>query len=207
MFTSIIFDFDGTLVDSRGIALLVYRRLSRKHQLPELTPETLEELKNLPILDRLKVMRYPVYRLPELIREMKQAYREHLPALKPYPGIREVLHTLAGRGYDLHILSSNSRENIAPFLKTHGLEFFSSVKTSPGLFGKHRTLRRLIRKLGLPGRKALYVGDELRDIEACRAAGVPVLAVTWGYDAPALLTRGSPDFMVDRPRAILDLLP
>ena len=207
MFTSVIFDFDGTLVDSREIALLVYRRLTRKHQLPELTPEALETLKNLPILDRLKVMRYPVYRLPEIFREMKKAYRENLATLSPYPGIREVLGTLAGRGYDLHILSSNSRDNIAPFLKTHDMEVFSSIRTSPGLFRKHRTLRRLLRELGIPGQKALYVGDELRDIEACRTAGVPVLAVTWGYDAPALLDRGSPDFMVDRPREILDLLP
>ncbi len=207
MFTSILFDFDGTLVDSRQIALLVYRRLAHRYQLPELTPEKLEELKNLPIMDRFKEMRYPLYRLPEVFREMKKAYREHLPSLHPYPGMREVLSTLAARGYDLHILSSNSRENITHFLENHGMDFFSGIKSSPGLFGKHRTLRQLIRALRIQKREALYVGDELRDIEACRTTGVPVMAVTWGFDSPGLLSRGNPDYMVDRPEEILKLLP
>ncbi len=207
MFTSIIFDFDGTLVDSREIFLLVYRRLASKYQLPELTPEKLETLKNLPIVDRFKAMRYPIYRLPRVYREMKKAYREHLPSLQPYPGIKDILAALAGRGYILHILSSNSRENIAQFLKVHQIDFFSGVTSSPGLFGKHRTINQLTRDFRIKKGEALYVGDELRDIEACRTAGISILAVTWGYDSPALLSRGNPDFMVDRPEDILELLP
>ena len=207
MFKSIIFDFDGTLADSREVALEVYRRLSCKYNLPELTPDKLEKLKNLPIMDRFKEMRYPVYRLPEVFREIKKAYREHLPSLHPYPGIREALMTLRERGYDLYILSSNSRENILYFLDNFDMDFFVGIKSSPGLFGKQRTLGQLTREFRISKKEALYVGDELRDIEACRGAGVAVMAVTWGYDSPALLARGNPDLTANSPEEILDLLP
>jgi phosphoglycolate phosphatase len=207
MFKSIIFDFDGTLADSRDIVLKVYRRLADKHNLPELSPEKLEELKNLPIKDRFKMMRYPLYKVPEVFKEMKQTYREHLPALRPFPGMREVLCNLTDRGYQLYVLSSNSIENIRYFLKQHDMEFFAGITTSPGLFGKHRTLARLLRRHQIPRQEALYVGDELRDINACRTAGIQVLSVTWGYDSASLLAGAKPDYLACSPAEITEILP
>jgi phosphoglycolate phosphatase len=207
MFKSIIFDFDGTLADSRDIVLKVYRRLAEKHNLPELSPEKLEELKNLPIKDRFKMMRYPLYKVPEVFKEMKQTYREHLPALKPFPGMKEVLLNLTERGYQLYVLSSNSIENIRYFLNHHDMEFFAGITTSPGLFGKHRTLAKLLRRHRISPLEALYVGDELRDIQACRTAGIQVLSVAWGYDSLSLLVSGKPDYLATSPRDITEILP
>jgi phosphoglycolate phosphatase len=207
MFKSIIFDFDGTLADSGDIVLKVYRRLMEKHNLPELSPEKLEELKNLPIKDRFKMMHYPLYKVPEVFKEMKQTYREHLPDLMPFPGVREVLCSLKDRGYQLYVLSSNSIDNIRYFLKKHDMNVFAGITTSPGLFGKHRTLAKLLHRNQISRQEALYVGDELRDINACRTAGIRVLSVTWGYDSASLLASGKPDFLASSPSEITEILP
>lgn len=207
MHKSVIFDFDGTLADSREIVLMVYRRLADKYELPELSPEKLEELKNLPIKDRFKMMRYPLYKVPEVFQEMKQTYRQHLSSLMPFPGMRDVLSTLTRRGYSLYILSSNSIENIRHFLHQHDMNFFAGITTSPGLFGKHRSLTRLLRRHKILRQEAIYVGDELRDIQACRTAGIQVLVVTWGYDSVSLLASGKPDYLASSPTEIMEILP
>jgi phosphoglycolate phosphatase-like HAD superfamily hydrolase len=52
----------------------------------------------------------------------------------------------------------------------------------------------------------LDVGDEVRDIETARQAGVAVAAVTWGFNSRELLARHAPDYLVERPEPILSLL-
>jgi phosphoglycolate phosphatase-like HAD superfamily hydrolase len=58
----------------------------------------------------------------------------------------------------------------------------------------------------LPARDVVYVGDEVRDIEAGRQAGVAVAAMTWGFNDRALLARHCPDYLVERPEELLQLL-
>ena len=125
----------------------------------------------------------------------------------PFPGVRDVLCNLKDRGYQLYVLSSNSIENIRYFLKQHDMNVFAGITTSPGLFGKHRTLAKLLHRNQISRQEALYVGDELRDINACRTTGIRVLSVTWGYDSASLLASGKPDFLASSPSEITEILP
>jgi phosphoglycolate phosphatase len=207
MHKSVIFDFDGTLADSREIVLMVYRRLANKYDLPELSPEKLEELKNLPIKDRFKMMRYPLYKVPEVFQEMKQTYRQHLSSLMPFPGMRDVLFYSDPEGLSLYILSSNSIENIRYFLHQHDMEFLCRHYHVPGPIWQTPHPGRLLRRHQILRQEAIYVGDELRDIHACRTAGIQVLAVTWGYDSASLLASGKPDYLASSPAEIMEILP
>jgi len=58
--------------------------------------------------------------------------------------------------------------------------------------------RRVLRRAGVPAADAVAFGDEVRDIEAARAAGITCAAVTWGYAAPEALRAHAPDFVFDR---------
>jgi phosphoglycolate phosphatase len=60
-----------------------------------------------------------------------------------------------------------------------------------------------MRQLGLQTDELLYVGDELRDIEACKKAGVRIVAVAWGYDPLPLLVSGNPDGIAKTPEELL----
>jgi phosphoglycolate phosphatase len=124
-------------------------------------------------------------------------------AVALFPGILDALRALRRTGCRLGVLSSNARENILTCLRACGGEgLFEAVVGYPTLFGKARRLRRLLRTLGVDRHEAVYVGDEVRDIEAGRRAGVQVAAVTWGFNTRELLASHRPDFLVDRPEQL-----
>jgi phosphoglycolate phosphatase len=206
MFKAIIFDFDGTLADSWEVMMLAFRRMAGKYDFPLPGWEQLVELKNLPIKDRFKKMGLPLARMPEVIRNIKKTFVEQQDTLRPFPGMRETFLLLAERGFDLYILSTNTREVIGNFLKAHAMAVPAGINPSQGLLGKHRTILKLLQKQGLSREEVLYVGDELRDIEACRAAGIKIMVVTWGYDGQALLEKGQPDYIAHTPQEILEIV-
>lgn len=205
MLKAIIFDFDGTLSDSREVMMLALGRLAGKYDCPEPKEEELAELNKLPIKERFKKMGVPISKIPEIIRDMQDTFVEHQDCLRPFPGVRECLLVLAERGFDLYILSTNTREVMVNFLKANDMDVFDGIISSPDLFGKHSTILKLLQKQGLSREEVLYVGDELRDIDACKSAGIKVLAVTWGHDSLALLKKGNPDYVVHTPEEILDI--
>jgi phosphoglycolate phosphatase len=65
------------------------------------------------------------------------------------------------------------------------------------MFGKASQLRAVRRRLEVPGSEAVYLGDELRDAEAARDAGLRFAAVTWGQHHAAVLRSVTPDFVFD----------
>jgi len=69
----------------------------------------------------------------------------------------------------------------------------------PRLFGKGKALKRILRAEKLERADVLYVGDEVRDIEAAQRAGVKCAAVTWGFHAADLLRTANPDFVLETP--------
>ncbi len=202
MFKAIIFDFDGTLSDSREVMLLALKRLAGKYNCPEPTEGELAALNRLPIKERFKRIGVPLNKIPEIIQEMQSTFMEYQAHLQPFPGVRECVLVLAEKGFDLYILSTNTRDLMANFLKTNNMAVFKEIISSPDLFGKHDAILKLLQKQGLSREEVLYVGDELRDIEACKSAGIKVLAVSWGHDPLTLLESGSPDFIAHTPEGI-----
>jgi len=75
------------------------------------------------------------------------------------------------------------------------------------LLGKARRLKRLLHRQGITPAEALYVGDELRDLQAARRAGLGCAAVAWGYGCPTTLRAQQPDLFFEQPAELLRLLP
>jgi phosphoglycolate phosphatase len=205
MFKAVIFDFDGTLADTRHLLYQVYDRLAGKHGYQKFSLAELEAMNSLSIRDRFKKTGVPLFKLPGLTREALAIYGEFISSAAPFPGIPELLRELKSRGLFLSIISSNSAGNINAFLAAHDLALFDRVRSSTGIFGKHRAINRLLGDLGIAKREAVYIGDELRDITACRKVPIPIIAVSWGYDHLSLLREGGPDFLVHHPGEIAPL--
>ncbi|MNU56804.1 Pyrophosphatase PpaX [compost metagenome] len=202
----LIFDFDGTLVQSKSLAIHLFNQLSAKYGGRSIRDEEIPALSNMSIPERLKVLKVPAYNLPALLIDGKRAYQREVVNLEPVSGIREVLIDLKERGYSLSILSSNTAENIHKFIAHQHLEFFDYIHSATNLFGKHKAIASMIKKLGLSPDEILYIGDELRDIEACKKINAKVAAVTWGFDSPGLLAESSPDFICHTPEELLRLI-
>ena len=65
------------------------------------------------------------------------------------------------------------------------------------MFGKDKVLRKLLKIQKVPLGHAVYVGDETRDIDAARAVGISVIAVSWGAHSRSLLETREPDYLID----------
>ena len=75
---------------------------------------------------------------------------------------------------------------------------FFAFACGAAMFGKPRKFRRVLRQAGVDPARAIAIGDEVRDIEAARAAGIACAAVTWGYAAPETLHALGPDLVFER---------
>ena len=109
----------------------------------------------------------------------------------------EALRELQALGYSLGIITSNTELNVQIFLRNHGLELFDFIRCSSKLLGKARMIRSVIRRQHVRAADILFVGDETRDIEASKKAGIRIAAVTWGYNSRRSLVAMKPDFIFE----------
>jgi|TARA_B100000959_G_scaffold279329_1_gene339278 phosphoglycolate phosphatase len=203
----LIFDFDGTLADTLGEGLKIYNDLARKHGYTVIDPEGVEELRNLDTKRLLSHLGIPRRKVPFHLVAALHRLRERISKLPLIEGVREVLPVLRDRSEHMGILSSNLAENIETFLDAHDLrEQFTFISSIGKLRGKARRLRAIARTFSLNPREILYVGDEIRDLQAARRARVEAVAVTWGFNSRESLAREAPAFLVEHPRELLDVV-
>ncbi|AWH84845.1 HAD family hydrolase [Flavobacterium album] len=205
MYKYIVFDFDGTLVDSRGIFLSLYNALAAKYGYAPMTADNLEYLRGLSIGERCKVLKVPMYRLPFLASAVIKGYKAAIPSLQFNEGMQEMLRSLSAQGMPFAILSSNSKSNIKEFFTLREMAV-DAVYTSSKIFGKDKMLQKFLKDKSLDASEILYVGDEARDIIACKKARVKVAWVSWGYDSHAAITGLEPDHIINYPSELLEII-
>jgi len=201
----VVWDFDGTLADSLPAAVSIFNRLAPEMGFKPLTD--LAAARGTSTRQFLRQQGISLWRLPRLVRRYHALAAGESAALKLATGLPDALSAIAGSGVRLGVLSSNREDNIRRCLRANGAEgHFAFVVGYPRLFGKGKALKRIIRAERLTRADVLYVGDELRDIEAAKKAGVAVAAVTWGFHTAELLRTGAPDFVVSDPAELVTLV-
>lgn len=200
----VVFDFDGTVADTLPSSLVLFNELADRYGFRRIDDP--QAARNLTHRQFLKTHRISLLRLPSLTREFLDRQLTYINQVPFCSGFADILPELS-RHATLGIVSSNRRENIARFLEAHGqTDRFAFVEGTSNLFGKGRTLRLLARKRQVDCRRVLYVGDEVRDVEAGRRANMDVAAVTWGAHLEAMLRAEKPTFLLHQPSELLDLL-
>jgi phosphoglycolate phosphatase len=203
MMKCIIFDFDGTIVNSRELAVRLYNECAQKYGYKLIPKDQIESLSGLTIRERLRALDVPFYKLPGLVFEMKSNYSRSLISLQACKGLPELIHMLKEQGYELGIISSNSRDLIQQFLDHNNILGVDRIYCTRNLFGKDKLIKGFLKTWGLAKEDVVYIGDEFRDIAACRKSGVQIIAVTWGFDSMELLEKGSPDYIANHPLEII----
>ena len=201
----IIFDFDGTIADSFETVYAIATRLAEEFGYP---PESrsIAQLKNLSSREIVKLVNLPRYQLPFMLRRLRRELNQQISTLEPIVGIPETLQHLHQQGYHLGIVTSNSRANVVAFLGAHQLDrLFDFVESGLTLFGKGKILRRVVSHLPRTATSVIYVGDETRDIEAARSIGLPIVAVTWGYNSAEALSAYQPDYLIEVPAQLPEI--
>lgn len=205
MITHVVFDFDGTLADSLEAAIKLYNELAERKGYGLLTADNLAKMREQSIFERCRQLGVAPYKLPWLVVQLTRNFRQAMQSIEFNEGIPELLEELRARGLKLMILSSNDEGNIRAFLRRHSAEdWVDEIYCSSSIFGKARLLRALMKRAGLTPDQLVYVGDEHRDVAACKEVGVRVIAVRWGADADVRLREAGPDHIADRPAEIAE---
>ena len=203
----LVFDFDGTIADTLGEGLTIYNELAEKNGYNLISPDQLDNLRELDTNGLLKHLGVPKRKLPFHLATAMRRLRSRIEKLSLIEGVQDVLPLLRERSEQMGILSSNIPENIETFLEVHGIrDEFSFVSSIGKLSGKARHLRSIARTFSLAPGEITYVGDEIRDLRAARKAKVEVIAVTWGLNSRRSLSRENPTFLIDQPSELLDIV-
>jgi phosphoglycolate phosphatase len=196
----LIFDLDGTLVDSLpGIAASLNRSLGRLG----LPTHGSREIRTFIGNGSLELARkaVPAGSPDDLAHQVEAAFKQDYAltwpdGTAPYPGIPECLAALAAAGFPLAILSNKPH----PFTVEIVERIFPGVPFDPVLGQRPETPRKpdpeaalqIARFWGFPPENCRFIGDSTIDIATARAAEIPAVAVAWGYhDLPALQTAGA----------------
>lgn len=204
---TIIFDFDGTIVDSKKALVAGWNKLAQKTNYRELKLSDIEKFRKLSIKEKGQFLRCPLYKIPFLMPKFYRLYQEFIHEVEIIDGIKELMENLKTKGYYIGILSTNSPENISTVLERYQITSVSKIFSSTSVFGKDKLLKRLIMEERIPISKVIYIGDEERDIIACNKVNVPMIWVSWGgYDSKEVIAKHNPKYMVNSPREIHEIL-
>lgn len=189
----VIFDFDGTLADSGPWMVRALNEAAPRFGYRTADDAEIEAFRGMDNRAIMRAVGLPLWKLPFIAHYIRgQAERAPPPPL--FDGVAEALARLHAAGVRLAIVSSNSERVIRRALGPHAA-LIETFACSAGLFGKAPKFRLVLHRARVAPKDAIAVGDEARDIEAARQAGIACAGVAWGYALPSLLAAHKPDMM------------
>lgn len=196
-FDLLVFDWDGTLLDSTGAIVEAVKAACRDLGQPEPDDAHARQVIGLGLLDALRhsVPELPEDRLSEMVARYRYHYLSRDHALSLFAGIRELLDELYEAGILLAVATGKSRLGLDRSMKHNDLAvYFSATRCADECFSKPhpQMLEELMAELSVVPERTLMVGDTTHDLQMAINAGVPALAVSYGAHAPQALEALSP---------------
>jgi phosphoglycolate phosphatase len=202
----VIFDFDGTLADSFPWVLRTVDEVADRFKFRRLRDGELDELRFCDARQVMKRLGVPRWKVPMIARYVRTRMAQDVDQIGMFPGAGEVIEELADAGLRLAVVSANGEATIRTVLGPHAKRI-SAIAGGVSLFGKRGKLLRMGRLAGVESSQAIVIGDEIRDLNAAKAARMAFGAVSWGLTRPEALEAGRPDAlfrqMSDIPRVLL----
>ena len=202
----IIFDFDGTIADSGTIAFNAINSMSDKHGFDKLDWSQIDKLRSMTVKERSKFIGVPLYKMPFIAPEFYNYYKEEMTDMGINKGIRKLIDDLNKDGYKLAVISSNSEYNIKEFFIKKNIKVFNEIICSKHIFSKGKIINKFLKQKELNPSEVIYIGDEMRDIEACKKSGIKIIWVDWGLDMKEAAAAMNPDYMVSKTEEIYKII-
>ncbi|VVA43562.1 HAD-superfamily hydrolase, subfamily IA, variant 1 [Candidatus Roizmanbacteria bacterium] len=207
----VIFDFDGTIADTLPFSFQKFLEMAKLLNIDNLSDkEIIKEIRSKSYQELLKgSFKRAWLKIPfvvSVIKNMQVELEKEMDNIKFFPGVKKFLFDLKKEGYKLAIISSNRVENINKFIKHNNLDIFDFIHGKTDLFGKAGYLERFIKDFNLKKSEVIYVGDEIRDVEACKKTGIKIIGVSWGLHTVEALNKAGVDYIVKKPVEILQII-
>lgn len=194
----IVFDFDGTLANT----LEAIREIATE-EVGVISDKDFEMMRHEGVRGVIKRYNISLWELPMVIARFSANMKKR-EDINLYPQVVELIEALSP-SYKLGILSSNSEDNIKQTIDKYGIaDKFEFIYSQSSLFGKDKVMRRMCKKHKINIDEILYIGDEDRDIIACKKVGIKCVAVTYGFNSRERLMKNEPNYIIDSPMDIID---
>jgi phosphoglycolate phosphatase len=201
----ILFDFDGTIVDSLNLAFKIYNRIAHEYNCKSAKQGDMELLRTKKPQELLKAYGITDLKLLLLVLRIRKELSSHITEIELVKDIESSLKEIKSAGFRMGILTSNSRDNVCKILENNNISnLFEFIYSGKSFFGKDRVIRRVLNRENISRESVIYVGDETRDVEASKKAGIPVTAVCWGLNNRDVLASLLPDQIADKPGELFE---
>jgi pyrophosphatase PpaX len=209
-YSTVLFDLDGTLIDSGAMILASFRHATRTVLAREIPDEELvAACGGATIYEQMGT--FDADRVEELVRAYR-AHNEPLHAdLRAFPGVEDVLERLRDEGRKLGVVTSKRRRTVGlAFAVLPIAGYFDAVVTAddtPRHKPRPEPVLLALERLGARAENAAFVGDSPFDIGAGKAAGVFTVAVSWGgIHGEERLREAGADVLVHDRQELVDVL-
>ena len=204
----ILFDFDGVLADTLEDMLAFAREACVKLGHPRNpTPADLGALETMSFANYGRQLRLPPQCIDEFVSLCLQMFNNRLQPPKIFDGMKQVV-VEAAKSNRIAIITGNTTTTVEQFLIENGLR--EQIRLVIGVEQKGarpEKIKRAIKELAQHNGKVAYmVGDAVSDIRAARQASIQSIAVGWGHQSPSRLLDAQPDYLVNSPGELLELL-
>jgi len=212
LLSAVLFDFDGTLVDTTEMIHQSMRHAtSSVLGRDDLSREALLANVGRPLPRQMELLDAEKAEL--LLEAYRSHHEQHHDALiREFPGVEESLSRLQAAGIKVAIVTSKRRPSVEmaldnfPTLRNVVDRFVTMEDTTEHKPHPEPLLRGLELLGGVPKERAAYVGDSPFDVEAAKAAGLTSVAVSWGAFSEDRLREAEPDHLVPDIGSAVDVL-
>lgn len=208
---TVLFDLDGTLIDSVRLILDSYHHTLAQHGLPARTDAEWLKGVGTPLTVQLAEWRDQ----PGAIEAMIATYREynlkhHDRMVTVYPGVVDAVREIKAASIQTGLVTSKNRPGALRGLKLVGLEALMDVLVCADEVTNPKPhpepVEKAVSLLGADPSTTLYVGDSVHDMHSGRAAGVLTAAALWGPFPRSQLEQTQPDYWLDTPSDLVRLI-
>ena len=210
----IIFDFDGTLCDTRSNIIIAFRATMERLGLEMRDEETCGATIGLTLRDGFKSM-YPTLddaKIGHCVDTYREIFAERRKELMPdlFPGVKETLEALRKRGYRMTIATSRLTDSLMLFMRHHGIDHYFEYAVGSDSVTHHKPhpepALKTLRELTIAPSEAIMVGDMPVDIAMAHNAGIRAIGVDYGNAIREELEAAEADWIVDSITKILEII-
>ena len=210
-FRAILFDLDGTLIDSLRLILDSYHHTLAQHGLPARSDEDWLKGVGTPLTAQLAEWRDELGTLEAMIATYREYNLEHHDRMVTvYPGVMGAVREIKAAGLQTGLVTSKNRQGALRGLTLVGLEALIDVLVCADEVTNPKPhpepVEKAVYLLGTDPATTLYVGDSVHDMHSGRAAGVRTAAALWGPFGRAHLEESKPDYWLETPPDLVRLV-
>ncbi len=203
----VIFDYDGVLADTLDDLIRfgqeACNQLGVKHVV------TKDDLSNLEVMSFAtygRACEVPEHLIDEFVRISLDLFAKKASPPAIFDGVSEVIQHFSAK-HKIAIVTTNSSQNVHAFLTQHGLDSLVHAVYGVDTPGSKAQKISIARERFVQNGEAVFmIGDALSDVRAAKEAGVTSIAVTWGHQSLETLLRGEPEYVVNSPYELNDVI-